>query len=180
MENFIRKYKVDKKLCEDLIKYYKLNCEYKLQGMTIPFGVNKEIKESTDVIFYNQSNDKTILKFFNILSNNIINYINEFELDIKLITSTINLIQHYPKGGGYKIFHYENGNILTIKRKLVYMLYLNDVVDGGTEFKYQKIILNAEKGNLIIWPADFTHTHKGIISNTKEKYIATGWFEIDS
>ena len=55
-----------------------------------------------------------------------------------------------------------------------------NVVDGGTEFKYQKIILNAEKGNLIIWPADFTHTHKGIISNTKEKYIATGWFEIDS
>ena len=59
------------------------------------------------------------------------------------------------------------------------MLYLNNVPDGGTEFKYQNIITPAVKGNLIIWPADFTHTHKGVISKTKEKYIATGWFKME-
>jgi len=26
-----------------------------------------------------------------------------------------------------------------------------------------------------MWPSDFTHTHRGIISKTKEKYILTGW-----
>lgn len=60
------------------------------------------------------------------------------------------------------------------------MLYLNNVPDGGTEFKYQNIILKAKKGDLVIWPAEFTHLHKGVISKTKEKYIATGWFNINA
>ena len=59
---------------------------------------------------------------------------------------------------------------------LVFMTYLNDVLDGGTEFKYQKLITKAKKGLTLIWPSDFTHTHKGQISNTSEKYIITGWF----
>ena len=60
------------------------------------------------------------------------------------------------------------------------MLYLNNVANGGTEFKYQKITTEAIKGNLVIWPAEFTHLHKGVISKTKEKYIATGWFQMDN
>ena len=59
------------------------------------------------------------------------------------------------------------------------MTYLNDVEDGGTEFYYQGLKTKAEKGLTLIWPSDFTHTHRGIISNTKEKYIATGWFSYD-
>jgi hypothetical protein len=55
------------------------------------------------------------------------------------------------------------------------MTYLNDVDDGGTEFYYQKTIIKAEKGLTLIWPADWTYTHKGQISNTKEKTIITGW-----
>ena len=59
------------------------------------------------------------------------------------------------------------------------MLYLNTVNDkGGTEFPFQNKIFFAKKGRLIIWPAEFTHPHKGIISPTEEKYIVTGWFEI--
>ena len=66
-----------------------------------------------------------------------------------------------------------------ILRQLVYMLYLNTVTDkGGTRFPYQKITTPAIKGNLILWPAEFTHPHQGIISPTQEKYIATGWFDI--
>ena len=59
------------------------------------------------------------------------------------------------------------------------MLYLNTVKDkGGTEFPYQQKIFSAIKGDLLIWPSDFTHPHRGIVSPTEEKYIATGWFEI--
>lgn len=54
------------------------------------------------------------------------------------------------------------------------MLYLNNVPDGGTEFKYQNIITPAVKGNLIIWPADFTHTHKGVISKQKKNILQLG------
>ena len=35
---------------------------------------------------------------------------------------------------------------------------------------------NAKKGKTLIWPSDFTHTHRGQKSPTQEKYIATGWF----
>ena len=58
---------------------------------------------------------------------------------------------------------------------LVWMVYLNDVEDGGTEFMYQKLKIPARKGLFLMWPSDFTHTHRGIISQTKEKYILTGW-----
>jgi len=29
-----------------------------------------------------------------------------------------------------------------------------------------------------MWPAEWTHTHRGIISTNKEKYIATGWLNM--
>ena len=177
MENFIRIYKVNKKICDNLINYHKLNTEYKVKGSLLE-GVDINIKESIDVNFYNQSNNKHIIEFFEALSLCINKYLNEFYLNINVHTDIINLIQYYPVNGGFKIFHFENGNMLTKDRKLVYMLYLNDVDDGGTEFKYQKISLEAKKGNLVIWPAEFTHIHKGIISKTKEKYIATGWLKM--
>ena len=47
---------------------------------------------------------------------------------------------------------------------------------GETEFKYQKIKYKPVKGKSLIWPTDFTHTHRGIPSPTQEKWIATGWF----
>jgi hypothetical protein len=59
------------------------------------------------------------------------------------------------------------------------MIYLNDVNDGGTEFKYQNHLEKAEQGKLLIWPAEWIFTHKGQISNTTTKYILTGWFESD-
>jgi hypothetical protein len=57
------------------------------------------------------------------------------------------------------------------------MTYLNTVKDGGgTEFFHQKLTTSAEQGKTLIWPADWTHTHRGITSPTEEKYIITGWY----
>ena len=57
------------------------------------------------------------------------------------------------------------------------MFYLNTVEEGGgTEFKYFDHIEKGEKAKLVIWPSDFTHTHRGIPSPTEEKYIFTGWY----
>ena len=43
--------------------------------------------------------------------------------------------------------------------------------------KYQNLRVSAKKGTTLIWPTDFTHTHRSQISPTQEKYIATGWYE---
>ena len=86
-------------------------------------------------------------------------------------------IQHYKPNGGYKAWHFERHHNEQL-RIFAFMTYLNDVPDGGTEFLYQDLTLKAKKGDTVIWPAEWTHTHKSQISTTHEKYIATGWFSL--
>jgi len=86
-------------------------------------------------------------------------------------------IQKYPKGGGFPTWHFENAGLgRDIKRHLVFMTYLNTVNDGGeTEFMYQNVGIQPEKGLTVIWPATWPFTHRGKTSN-EIKYIATGWY----
>ena len=175
--NFIEIYKTPKKICDHLINYHKKNKEHKVIGETSS-GINKDVKDSIDVYFFNQSQNKNIKDFFNVLSECVSNYCNKYDIKENMRTYTINHIQHYKPGAGYPSLHYERGSDVP-KRILTYMLYLNTVTDkGGTEFPYQNITLSATKGDLVLWPAEFTHQHRGVISPTQEKYIATGWFEL--
>jgi hypothetical protein len=61
---------------------------------------------------------------------------------------------------------------------LVFMVYLNDLEYGGTEFMFQNHTEKAEAGKLLIWPTDWTYYHRGQISKTEAKYILTGWYSI--
>ncbi len=86
-------------------------------------------------------------------------------------------MQRYLPGEGFYKWHCENmGGPKSIARCFVWMIYLNDVEDGGTEFLYQKHTEKAEAGKFVIWPAYYTHMHRGEISYTKTKYILTGWY----
>jgi hypothetical protein len=86
-------------------------------------------------------------------------------------------VQKTPPGGGFHVWHFEDGSYENCDRELVWMIYLNDDFDGGeTEFFYQKLRVIPEKGSILIWPADFTHTHRGnMVLGDKNKYICTGW-----
>ena len=176
MITFIERYKLGLGLCDRLITYFKNNKEYKHPGIQSNTVV-KSIKDSTDVIFYNHSHDKHIRSFFKALSECVSSYMVKYNVEGYLTTEISNNIQHYKPGGGYPQLHYERGSLWKdLNRQLVYMLYLNTVTDkGGTHFPYQNITTPAVKGDLIIWPAEFTHPHQGIISPTEEKYIVTGW-----
>jgi hypothetical protein len=82
-------------------------------------------------------------------------------------------------GGGYHMWHYETSGISVATRKLVYMVYLNDVVEGGeTEFLYYHRRLKPKAGTMVIFPAEFTHTHRGNPPISNEKYIINGWLEL--
>ena len=87
-------------------------------------------------------------------------------------------IQYYEPYDGYRAIHTErDGNDVTMKRHLVFMTYLNTVEDGGgTEFIYQRHKYKAVKGKTLIWPTDWTHTHRGLVSPTEDKHIITGWY----
>ena len=85
-------------------------------------------------------------------------------------------IQKYNKGGGYFALHCENDGGSN-ERMMAWMVYLNTVTDGGgTYFSNYDLTINAVEGRMVIWPAYWTHHHKGIVSHTQEKYISTGWF----
>lgn len=96
------------------------------------------------------------------------------------ITATAMKMQRTDPGGGYHVWHGEQGNGDHAERVLVYMLYLNDLgeQDGGeTEFLYQRLRLRPEANTMIIWPAAYTHAHRGnTVLGNKSKYIVTGWF----
>ena len=87
-------------------------------------------------------------------------------------------VQKILPGEGYHIWHPEVGGKTNRNRLLAYILYLNDIEDGGeTEFKYQKFRVKPKAGTLVMWPAGFTHTHRGNPPLTNTKYIMTGWVE---
>lgn len=87
-------------------------------------------------------------------------------------------MQKTDPGSGYHLWHYENDGIEEADRCLVYSIYLNDIHDAGeTEFLYLKKRVKPEENKIIIWPAGFTHTHRGnVVHGNKSKYIVTGWF----
>ena len=56
------------------------------------------------------------------------------------------------------------------------MLKKNPVAKNLRNKIYKLRIVKAKKGKTIIFPAIWTHTHKGEITKNQEKYIITGWF----
>jgi hypothetical protein len=94
-------------------------------------------------------------------------------------TVRLTKIQKTEVGGGYHVWHNEDDIPQNMRRIATFILYLNDVDEGGeTEFLYYPKRVKAKQGRFILWPAGFTHTHRGNppISNTK--YIVTGWVEM--
>jgi len=176
MENFIFTFNIDPTICDGLIEYHKENSEYKHKG-TSGGGYNPDIKDSVDVEFFNMSRDVRVCDFFYVLHQAYEEYCKLYDLSVgALHTQVNNLIQYYPPGGGFKKYHMERFSGDTTNRQLTYMVYLNDVPNAGTHWKYQDVKTEAVKGKGVIWPSDFTHRHKGIITETHEKWIVTGWF----
>jgi len=113
------------------------------------------------------------------------NYVEKYSVlkDAGKIRATVMKMQRTGPGGGYHIWHCEQNAGNSASRVVVYMLYLNDISpeDGAeTEFLYQKKRFNPTENTMVIWPAAYTHAHRGnpVLGET-HKYIVTGWFYYD-
>lgn len=170
----------DTSICDDLIKFYENDVYYKHPGGTIGDDPNYNGlgKKSTDVNVFPTCTDPMIDRYKGMLVDFCITYFNFYEISMaKLVMSEAFNIQHYKPGEGFSAEHFERNGSFYFDRVLVFMTYLNDVEDGGgTYFRLQNLTTKAKKGLTLIWPAEFTHMHNGIISPTEHKYIATGWF----
>ena len=184
-ESFINGCYIPDFVCDDLITYFNNSSDRHIKGMTYGIGeqvnnlvVDKNVKDSTDLCFNTEAHFAVLADYEKYLIECVKEYERKYERVKMLsrygITEGIN-IQKYEPGGGFKKWHMERQSVSTQSRCFAFMTYLNDVPDGGTEFMYQKLISPAKKGLTMIWPSDWTHTHKGQISQTQKKIIITGW-----
>ena len=88
-------------------------------------------------------------------------------------------IQKYNPGGHFAKVHSERVHITSLHRLFAFMTYLNDDFEGGkTSFIHHNIDIEPIIGKTLIWPAEWTHAHKGNIVKSGTKYIATGWIHL--
>ena len=87
-------------------------------------------------------------------------------------------LQKTHPGQGYHTWHCEAGDREYASRVLTWSVYLNDDFDAGeTEFLYQQYRYKPKMGDVVIFPAYFTHSHRGNSPIGGVKYIITGWLE---
>jgi hypothetical protein len=181
-DTFIQGWYMPEKVCDNLVNYFNKNRDKAKSGTSLYQGevsIDKTIKDSLDLSLGNSNFEKEVFEYRLHLQEILDLYVKEYPEVVRLDKFNVEdvNVQWYPGGGGFKTWHYERGAKQNMDRVLVFMTYLNDVKDGGTHFKYQKVTTPAIKGLTVIWPPDWTHTHKGQISDDK-KIIATGWFTL--
>ena len=97
--------------------------------------------------------------------------------DPKTQVMTYKMQKTHPNGG-FSVWHHEQGKgPFDRGRYGVWMIYLNDVTEGGgTDFPAQELTVQPTEGTLVIWPAAYTHPHRSAPDLKQTKYIVTGWF----
>lgn len=181
--NYIREYSMSStEICDEIIELFE---KHNRQGNTRPGeisrGVDKNTKDSIDLvlgaIFSKDPSAKLLTsRYMEVVKKCAMEYCDHYKLPIRGVNpATTPQIQHYKPKGGYKEWHADSTFTGNQSRCLVYITYLNTVPDGGTMFRDWKHTTTAAKGNTVIFPAFFTHVHKGQISKKHKKYIITGW-----
>jgi hypothetical protein len=192
-KDFIGNYEnaFSKEWCNEVIKYYEFRHSLQQSYLRDKDEILNLKKQDTSCSLIPER-----MEYLNLpeLDMGLINHFHEVFWgkcydDYKLKYNIINtLSRHGIKGykiqktlpsQGYHIWHCENdGNIGFSSRLAVYTVYLNDVEEGGeTEFLYQSTRVKAKQGTCSIFPASYTHTHRGNPPLSGEKYIMTGWIE---
>ena len=165
-------------ICDDIITIFKANKPLQRSGYVgPPRRIDSNVKECLQLGIKPSCSDPSFIKYLKYLKVIIDLYTKKYP-EVKQFQKFGMVeppqIQYYKPGQGFKLWHCER-IAKNHQRCLVFMTFLNDVLEGGTHFKYQNLTVPAEKGLTLIWPTDFTHTHKGQITKKHEKYILTGW-----
>ena len=170
------------KLTDEVIKFFELS-NRKSRGRA-GTKVDENIKNTVDVSItpsdFIKPDYKVFKDFILILHSVFSEYKSNWEILSKLNLSISSFnIQKYEQGGHYQKVHTERMSLGSMHRVFAWMIYLNDVEDGGcTYFPHFDLRIKPEKGKLLIWPAEWTHAHCGELVNSGHKYIMTGWIDM--
>ena len=94
----------------------------------------------------------------------------------------INMQFYQQDVGGYHHWHSEHyphpndPQQKSLHRTLLWLVYLNDIEKGGeTEFFYQQTKIKPKQGSMVLAPCGFTHTHRGCVPQSADKYVLASW-----
>lgn len=188
MDNFIQVYNkaASDEFCNQIIEWFE---NAQKQGMTLTRQehdqVSKLSKEDTAAYLGTMPfihTNKELVNEFNRVFWGVCykDYAEKFSIlqEVGPHHSYTNKIQKTQPGQGYHLWHCEEASRETSNRLLTWSLYLNDEFEAGeTEFLYQQYRYKPVKGDIIIFPSAFTHTHRGNPPIGGNKYIMTGWIE---
>ena len=172
--------------CDNLIKRFHKHEWFLSPGYVGDREEKQDVKKSTDLTLpWNiVRQHKDFLPFSTALHNGFTEYIKELEdiINHNPMVVLFNLfnMQWYKPGEGFYEYHSElnpGAHDASASRCAAWMFNLNTIENGGgTEFKYFDDKIEPKAGQLSIFPAYFTHTHRGIVAPEEDKYIITGWF----
>jgi len=116
--------------------------------------------------------------YFEYLGECFQRYVNKYGIIFDgVLYNEVFKIHKVRKSEGYHAWHYENGEPEYLNRLIVYMTYLEAPEEGGeTEFLEQKLRIKPKVGKTLIWPAGYTHMHRGMPPLSGEKMYIDGWF----
>ena len=186
--NFIGSWNLDPlDLCDEIISYFESNESKQKKGQTIS-GLNQNVKKSVDINISPNEIKLPKNQVFNSYLNALFTCHKDYILQWPFLASFLNRveigsfnIQRYQAGEHFQQIHSERTSIESLHRIFAWMTYLNDVDDGGTTyFSHYGLEIVPRKGLTLIWPAEWTHAHKGNVLHSGSKYIITGWMDLCS
>lgn len=181
---------VPEKTCDEIITKFEKNINQARQGMTAK-GVDLQTKNSKDIALSLdldtwKNEDELFFKVINQASNSYYQHLNQqsnyqyfttnnqyiFEPITEEIIDSGYQIQKTDPGKGY-IWHHDFNYHNNLVRTLTFILYLNTVEEGWTQF-YNGDQVSPRAGRVVIFPATWTYLHQGYPPK-QTKYIMTGW-----
>jgi len=117
-------------------------------------------------------------QYFDVTNIHLKEYITRYNIQLNMaLSANVYKIHKVKPGQGYHQWHCEHHPGTDPSRVFAYMTYLQIPEEGGeTEFLHQSLRITTEVGTTLIWPAYFTHQHRGNPPLKGNKIYLTGWF----
>ena len=165
-------------ICDQIIEFYNQNLDSIKDSELVSQGVDKSSRKSFELEIGWEN--KLMHDIIAEIDNLIVDYLQCYPEVGRTFSESYYECGHilkYETDDGFYKYHYDKDGLGIHDRVLSIIIYLNDVESGGeTEFKYfDPKIVKPKKGTVLIFPSDWTHTHRGNSPKSNEKMICVVW-----
>ena len=181
--HFIGSWEMEASICDQIVAYYDKHKDKQKQGESGKGTIDLETKNRKDISISPQELNLKGNEIFNEYFGTLFEFYKDYNKQWPFLTSITSRLEigrfnigKYQPGQHFQKIHCERTSLNTLHRLFAFMTYLNDVDEGGsTYFTHYGLDIKPKKGLTLLWPAEWTHAHKGNVLKSGLKYIITGW-----